>query len=167
MKNCRCCDIKEVSYININSFECFNEQAMTISKSTESINDYSDDSTIDIIKIDLDEVFEIVRSDCFSEYKELLPLIPIKLTKSKNTTASYRCSYTSKSFKIIEEYFTFNTLVQWTKRKLLNIMAHEMIHYLCVKKGFFKENHGSRFIAEMNRVNNLGKGYVRFFLNCI
>lgn len=120
---------------------------------------FNNDDLIDITKFTQSDWYELQRkvvSDCFVDVD--LKVLPVKLSTNKRWSGIFRYKQNRLTREIIEPFFGINKITKWTKEKLYNVMAHEIIHYYLATKGL-PDNHGYNFIKEMRRINDLNIGY--------
>lgn len=106
-------------------------------------------------------------NECFDDFNERifknrLPRIPVKLSKSKSNLGMFCTKYKSMpdgSRVIVSKHFSFSTCYDLDRSKLEDVIIHEMIHYLIsFEKAKDTAPHGKIFKALMNKINtNFGR----------
>lgn len=141
---------------SINEWKIINERFEDESKLINIVN---------MSQLDWKQLQEEIINDCFpnnnNESKKLIPL-KVEISNNKSSAASFNCKYRYDNDKLtlFNKRFRFNKFIKWDKEKLRNVMAHEMIHYYLTINGHVRHNHNYLFKNEMNRINNLNKGYI-------
>ncbi len=99
------------------------------------------------------------RFDRFNKeiFKEALPRIPVKLSKSKSAIGMYCTKYKSMSDgsrTIVSRHFSFSTCFDFDENKLEDVILHEMIHYLISFNNMTDSSpHGVLFKSVMKKIN--------------
>lgn len=123
------------------------------------VNENKSNELIDIKKLTLNDWVNYqvkVINDCFPNSD--IKVLPVSLRTNKTYAATF--TYINDNGNIVEPKYVFNPSLKWTEEKLLNVMAHEIIHYYLTSKGHFKHGHNHYFENEMNRINSMNNTYI-------
>lgn len=118
-----------------------------------------------------DEIVDFNKINLYDEYNKLdkllfngsLPEVPMKWSNRKRALGHVKFKHFKDTGKISDMELWISKFFSVTYQQFLNTLAHEMIHiYQLSKPNPFSQmdgKHGSDFMKEAQRINNMGLGF--------
>lgn len=108
--------------------------------------------------VDLHKLQELVMEDLWKAniFEVKLPPLSVKLKRTKTTTAWVKTLYYKREYRYESFEMGFSTVRKWDIQTLLNIIAHEHIHYYIAQhlQTSERDMHGRLYKSYMNKINS-------------
>jgi len=117
-----------------------------------------DDEIVDFNQIDLRAEFNNLNSQLFGSQ---IKIVPMRWNTSKSAHGKVRARMTKRGNDIVKIEtidLTLSKFFDIPYKFFKDTLAHEMIHLYLLQQNI-NDNHGPKFIAEMDRINKMGLGF--------
>ena len=129
---------------------------MKFMKLLNEIKEHTDDEIVDFKEIDLRHEFDKLNKLLFNNELHA-PVLQWHTRKTNHGFVRFSRNRLTGEHTILS--LNMSKFLKIPYKFFKDVLAHEMIHLYWLEQGDWKENHGFKFIQQMNRINSMGLGF--------